>query len=151
MSYRDVGGTPGGLMPFLSGFVLACAGAYLLLQRVTVSSGGGWFFYGYNAFGLSLVPFFAGIVMLAYNGSSWAGRLLVLGGLTIIFAGIIMNLQHLVQSHQPLRYPADSRTAGHRHRSDGARLASDAGAEAVLSAATPAAAPQLVAVSSSSS
>jgi multisubunit Na+/H+ antiporter MnhF subunit len=62
------------------------------MQRVTVSTGGGWYFHGYNSFGLSLIPFFAGIVMLAYSGRSWLGRLLLLAGLTIIFAGIIMNL-----------------------------------------------------------
>jgi uncharacterized protein len=92
MSVRNIGGTPGGLGPFLLGFALAAAGAYLLLQRVTVSSGGGWYLYGYNAFGLSLVPFFAGIGVLAYSGKNWLGWLLLTAGCVIILAGIIMNL-----------------------------------------------------------
>jgi hypothetical protein len=92
MNVRNVGGTPGGLAPFLFGFVLAVAGPYLLLQRVTVSSGGGWYLYGYNAFGLSLVPFFLGVGVLAYGGKSWLGWLLVIAGSTIILAGILMNL-----------------------------------------------------------
>jgi multisubunit Na+/H+ antiporter MnhF subunit len=92
MSFRNIGGTPGGLAPFLWGVVLASAGAYLLLQRVTVSSGGGWNFYGYNAFGLSLVPFFAGVGVLAYSGRNWLGWLLLVAGCTIILAGILMNL-----------------------------------------------------------
>ena len=91
MNLRNVGGTPGGLLPFLVGFVMAIAGAYLLVQRVTVSSGG-WSFYGYNAFGLSLVPFMAGVGVLGYSSKNLLGWLLVLGGLTIVFAGILMNL-----------------------------------------------------------
>lgn len=92
MNLRNVGGTPGGLLPFLIGFVMAVAGAYLLVQRVTVSSGG-WTFYGYNTFGLSLLPFMAGVGVLAYSGRNWLGWLLLIAGLTIIFAGILMNLQ----------------------------------------------------------
>lgn len=87
----NVGGTKGGFAPFLCGFVMAIAGAYLLMQRVTVTSGG-WSFYGYNAFGLSLIPFMAGIGVLAYSGKAWLGWLLTIAGLTIIFAGILMNL-----------------------------------------------------------
>jgi hypothetical protein len=93
MSFRNIGGTSGGLAPFLCGFVLAVAGAYLLLQRVTVASSGGWYFYGYNAFGLSLVPFFAGVGVLAYSGKNLLGWLLMVAGFTIILAGVLMNLQ----------------------------------------------------------
>lgn len=91
MNVRNVGGTPGGLLPFLIGFVMAVAGAYLLVQRVTVTSGG-WYFYGYNAFGLSLIPFMAGVGVLGYSSRNWLGWLLLAAGLTIIFAGILMNL-----------------------------------------------------------
>lgn len=91
MNIRNVGGTPGGLVPFLVGFAMAVAGAYLLVQRVTVTSGG-WSFYGYNAFGLSLIPFMAGVGVLAYSSKNGLGWLLLIAGLTIIFAGILMNL-----------------------------------------------------------
>ena len=52
---RNVGGTSGGLGSFLLGLVMMAGGGYLLLNQVTVTSGF-WSFYGYNAFGLSLVP-----------------------------------------------------------------------------------------------
>ena len=56
--FRGAGGTPGGLGEFLVGLAMAVAGGYLLTQQVTVTSGF-WHFWGYNAFGLTLVPFWA--------------------------------------------------------------------------------------------
>jgi hypothetical protein len=67
------------------------AGGYLLLNQVTVTSGF-WSFYGYNAFGLSLVPLLFGVLLLFYNGRGIFGWLLVLAGLAIIGAGILTNL-----------------------------------------------------------
>ncbi|HVF87081.1 MAG TPA: hypothetical protein VM866_05795, partial [Pyrinomonadaceae bacterium] len=52
---RGAGGTPGGVGEFLLGVGMAVAGAYLLTNRVTVTSGY-WSVWGYNAFGLSLLP-----------------------------------------------------------------------------------------------
>ena len=57
---RGAGGTPGGLGTFLAGAAMVVAGGYLLLNRVTVTSGF-WSFWGYNAFGLSLFPLLIGI------------------------------------------------------------------------------------------
>jgi hypothetical protein len=88
---RGAGGTPGGVGTFLAGLAMVVAGGYLLLARVSVVSGG-WRFYGYDAFGLSLVPLLIGIGMLFYNGGSVAGWLLTGAGAIIIFAGIIANL-----------------------------------------------------------
>ena len=88
---RGAGGTPGGLGEFFSGLAMAIAGGYLLLQQVTVSSGI-WQLWGYNAFGLSLVPLLVGIMMLFFDGKSKLGWLLTLGGALIILAGIITNL-----------------------------------------------------------
>lgn len=90
-SIRDVGGTSGGLGSFLLGAVMTVAGGYLLLTNVTVTSGF-WSFYGYNAFGLSLIPLLFGILLLFYNGRGVLGWLLVLAGLVIVGAGILMNL-----------------------------------------------------------
>src|SRR5215208_2063153 len=87
----DVGGTAGGLGSFLLGAVMTAAGGYLLLNQVTVTTGF-WSFYGYNTFGLSLVPLLFGILLLFYNGRGILGWLLVLGGLAIIGAGILMNM-----------------------------------------------------------
>jgi len=89
--WEGVGGTPGGMGEFLLGLGMAVAGAYMLASSVTVSSGS-WHVWGYNAFGLSLVPLIFGIGLLFYNGRSKVGWLLLFAGVIIIFAGIIMNL-----------------------------------------------------------
>jgi hypothetical protein len=77
---------------FLGGAAMVVAGGYLLLDRVNVTSGL-WSFYGYDAFGLSLVPLLAGIGVLFYNGRSVAGWLLTGAGAVIILAGVIANLR----------------------------------------------------------
>jgi uncharacterized protein len=85
------GGTPGGLGTFLAGSAMVVAGGYLLLTRVTVSSGL-WMLWGYNAFGLSLVPLLVGIGILFFDGRSFAGRFLTGAGALFILTGIIANL-----------------------------------------------------------
>jgi hypothetical protein len=81
---------------FFGGAAMVVAGGYLLLTRVTVVSGG-WRFYGYDAFGLSLVPLLIGIGMLFFNGKSVAGWLLASAGALIIVVGILANLQMYFQ------------------------------------------------------
>lgn len=89
---RGAGGTPGGVGTFFGGAAMVVAGGYLLLTKVTVTSGF-WSFYGMNAFGLSLIPLLAGIGLLFFDGRSRAGWLLAGAGAVIILAGIIANLQ----------------------------------------------------------
>jgi hypothetical protein len=89
---RGAGGTEGGIGTFLIGFAMAVAGAWLLTNQVTVTSGF-WHIGGYSAFGLSLLPFIIGIGLLFFNGRSILGWLLTLAGAVIIFAGIIANLE----------------------------------------------------------
>jgi hypothetical protein len=89
---RGAGGTPGGVGEFLFGLALAVAGAYMLTERVTVTSAY-WSLWGHSAFGLSLLPLVIGIGLLFYNGKSIAGWLLTFAGAVIILAGIITNLQ----------------------------------------------------------
>src|SRR6188768_1677583 len=91
------GGTNGGVGMFFGGLALVIAGGYLLLTRVSVVSGG-WHFYGYNAFGLSLFPLLIGIGVLFYNGRSVPGWLLTAGGALIIVVGIVSNLQIYFQT-----------------------------------------------------
>ena len=88
---RGAGGTRGGVGEFLLGLGMAVAGAYLLTQQVTVTSGY-WTLWGYNAFGLSLLPLLFGVGLLFFNGRSIAGWLLTFAGVVIIFVGIIANL-----------------------------------------------------------
>ena len=88
---KGAGGTSGGIGMFFGGAALVVAGAYLLLTRVSVVSGG-WQFYGYNAFGMSLFPLLIGIGVLFYDGRSIPGWLLTGGGALIILVGIVANL-----------------------------------------------------------
>lgn len=85
-------GTPGGIPMFLIGFLMAVAGGYLLTSQVTVTSGI-WALWGYNSFGLSLLPFIVGVLMLFFDGRSKIGWLLLVAGVVIILAGIIANLR----------------------------------------------------------
>lgn len=94
---RGAGGTPGGVGTFLCGAAMVVAGGYLLLTRVTVASGG-WTLWGYNAFGLSLLPLLIGIGLLFFNGRSIAGWGLLGAGAVIIVAGILSNLHIYFQS-----------------------------------------------------
>lgn len=89
---RGAGGTEGGLGMFLIGFAMAVAGGWLLTNQVTVTSGF-WHIWGYNGFGLSLIPLFVGIALLFFNGKSIPGWLLTIAGLVIIFVGILTNLE----------------------------------------------------------
>lgn len=89
---RGAGGTPGGLGEFLVGLAMAVAGGYLLTSQVTVVSGS-WTLWGRDAFGLSLIPFIAGVAVIFFKGRSVLGWLLLLAGAVIILAGILMNLE----------------------------------------------------------
>jgi len=89
---QGAGGTPGGLGTFLLGLAMAVAGSYWLTTQVTVTSGY-WYFWGYNAFGLSLIPLLLGIGLLFCNGRSIPGWLLTFAGMVIIFVGILMHLE----------------------------------------------------------
>ena len=88
---RGAGGTSGGIGTFLVGLGMLVVGGYLLLTRVTVGSGA-WLLWGYNAFGLSLLPLLGGIGWLFYDGRSVGAWLLAAVGALIILAGILANL-----------------------------------------------------------
>ena len=89
---KGAGGTSGGLGAFFAGAAMVVAGGYLLLSRVTVSSGF-WEFGGRSTFGLSLVPLLVGIGVLFFNGKSRLGWVLTAAGSLIIVTGILANLR----------------------------------------------------------
>ena len=89
--WEGAGGTRGGVGEFLLGVGMAVAGAYIFASSVIVTSSW-WTIWGYNAFGLSLVPLILGVGLLFFNGRSKVGWLLLFVGVVIIFSGIIMNL-----------------------------------------------------------
>ena len=88
---QGAGGTRGGIGTFLLGAAMVVVGGYLLLTRVTVSSGS-WMWSGTSLFGLSLLPLLAGIGLLFFNGRSVAGWILLVAGALIILAGILANM-----------------------------------------------------------
>ena len=88
---RGAGGTPGGVGQFVFGLGMVIAGGYLFLSRVTVTSGY-WTLWGYNAFGVSLIPLLLGIGLLFFDGRSAFGWILTFGGVIVIMVGIIANL-----------------------------------------------------------
>lgn len=94
---RGAGGTPGGVGTFLVGAAMIVGGGYLLLTQVMVTSGG-WSLWGYNAFGLSLLPLLVGIGVLFFNGRSLLGWGLTGAGALIIVAGILANMHIYFQS-----------------------------------------------------
>ena len=89
---RGAGGTEGGIGLFFLGFICAVAGGWLLMNQVTVH-GGGWTLWGYDSFGLSLLPFLLGVGLLFFNGRSVAGWLLLIAGVVIVIAGVLANLR----------------------------------------------------------
>ncbi len=90
--FRGVGGTSGGVGEFLIGLAMTVAGAYLFTNWVVVTSSF-WTMWGYNTFGLSLLPLIFGIGILFFNGKSIVGWILLFIGIVVIFTAIIMNLQ----------------------------------------------------------
>ena len=89
---RGAGGTPGGVGQFVFGLGMVIAGGYLFLSRVTVMSGY-WTLWGYNAFGVSLIPLLIGIGLLFFDGRSAFGWILTFGGAIVMLVGVIANLQ----------------------------------------------------------
>ena len=89
---KGAGGTPGGIGQFFIGLMCAVAGGWLLTNQVQVTSGGFWNLYGYNGFGLSLIPFILGTGLIFFNGKSIMGWLLLAAGVVIVFVGILSNL-----------------------------------------------------------
>jgi hypothetical protein len=93
---RGAGGTPGGIGTFFAGLAMVLVGGYLLLNRLTVTTGY-WTLWGQDAFGLTLLPLLAGVAILFFNGRSALGWLLAVGSAALILVGIIANLRVYLQ------------------------------------------------------
>ena len=95
MEFDDLkrpGGTSGGVIEFFVGLAMSISGAYMLINRVIVTSGF-WNWGGYNSFGLSLIPLIIGIALVFFNGRSPIGWILIFVSVIFIGSGILMNLQ----------------------------------------------------------
>lgn len=99
---RGAGGTNGGAGKFLLGFIMMCAGFYMLFQAITVSSTFG-IRTGLFSFhllgtprtlntGMILVPLLFGVGMIFYNSKNLIGWLLSIGSLAAIVIGVIASL-----------------------------------------------------------
>lgn len=99
--FPGAGGTPGGLGEFFVGVVLAGLGFYLLFSHVQVHASY-WNFLGPGgtgrSFGITLIPLLIGVAVLFAHGKSVMGWVLTVGGLLLILAGIIANLDMYFQS-----------------------------------------------------
>ena len=87
----NVGGTSGGLSHFLLGAGMVGLGGYLLLQQVVVTSHS-WRFFGFDGFGISLIPLILGVGMLFFNGRNPLAWLLTAFGAIVILGGILASL-----------------------------------------------------------
>lgn len=100
---RGAGGTPGGLGQFFIGFIMMCAGFYLLFNAITVSSnfGMGMRLYGMSAFGsnfnitsgMVMIPFIFGVGIIFYNSKNILGWLLGIGSLAALIFGVIASIR----------------------------------------------------------
>jgi len=105
---RGAGGTSGGTADFFIGLVMAIAGLYLLLSRITVSHA---FNLGYPLYqvpmgftnlsltsGGMLVPLMFGVGLIFFNARSVWGWVLAGGSLAAIVFGVIMSLTISLQA-----------------------------------------------------
>lgn len=105
---RGAGGTSGGIGHFFIGIVMMCAGFYLLLNSISVSSsfGHGASLYNFSAFGSNhaitggtiIFPFMFGIGINFYNSKNPIGWLLTLGSITALIFGVISSIRFSFRS-----------------------------------------------------
>jgi hypothetical protein len=108
MRVNGAGGTKGGAGSFFIGFFMMCAGIYLLLQAISVTSpfGMGFGLYSFGAFGSSysvtsgmiMIPFIIGVGMIFFNDRNYLGWSLAVGALISLLAGVIMNIHFTFRS-----------------------------------------------------
>lgn len=99
---RGAGGTPGGVGQFFLGFIMMCAGFYMLFNAIVVTSrfGIGMRLFGLSAFGygvgvtsgMVLVPFIFGVGLIFYNSRNPLGWLLAMGSLAALMFGVIASV-----------------------------------------------------------
>ncbi len=105
MAIKGAGGTRGGTGSFILGFLMMCAGFYMLMQSIIVTNrfgfGAGLFSFGFFGTqlnvtgGMVLVPFMFGVGIVFYNSKNILGWGLVAGSIVALVVGVISNI-HLV-------------------------------------------------------
>lgn len=91
--FEGPGGTPGGAVEVLVGLLMIGIGIYIVFEHVTVHTSF-WRFFGGpgTSFGLTMLPLLGGIGVLFFNGRSTLGWVLTVGGISLILAGVLMNM-----------------------------------------------------------
>ena len=107
MGIKGAGGTPGGSGRFILGFLMMCAGGYMLLHSIGVANpfGFGYGLYNFGFFGWSmsltsgmiLIPLLFGVGLIFYNSKNPVGWLLACGSLVALVAGVLMNLRFVMR------------------------------------------------------
>jgi len=105
---RGAGGTSGGLGEFFIGFIMMCAGFYMLLNSISVTSsfGMGARLYGFSALGGNyavtsgtiMFPFIFGVGLVFYNSKNILGWLLTLGSIAALIFGVIASIHFSLRS-----------------------------------------------------
>ena len=101
---KGAGGTPGGIMTFLVGLVMACGGFYLLLNSIVLRAnfGLGYRVYSFGGFGVTsgmiMIPFLFGVGMIFYNGRSSLGWLLTVGSAVALIFGVLSTVNFTLRS-----------------------------------------------------
>ena len=95
---RGAGGTDGGLISFLVGFIMMCTGFYMLLNAIVVRShfNFGHSLYSVGGFGITtgmiLIPFIFGIGMIFFNSKNYIGWLLTIASIAALIFGVISSI-----------------------------------------------------------
>lgn len=100
---NGAGGSSGGIGQFFIGLIMMCAGFYMLLNAITVTSGFGLGsqLYSYtvlgNSFGITggtvLIPFIFGIGLIFFNANNILGWVLSIGAISALIFGVISTLR----------------------------------------------------------
>ncbi len=105
---KGAGGTSGGFGHFFIGLTMMCAGFYMLLNAISVTStfGMGMRLYGFSSLGGSyhvtsgmiMIPFIFGIGLIFYNSKNILAWVLTIGSLTALIFGVIASINFTFKS-----------------------------------------------------
>ena len=104
---NGAGGSSGGIGQFFIGLIMMCAGFYMLLNAISVTSnfGLGSRIYSVNAFGgvgitggTVMIPFVFGVGLIFYNAKNILGWILSIGSITALIFGVISSVRFSIRS-----------------------------------------------------
>jgi hypothetical protein len=105
IEFKGAGGTSGGTSGFFTGLIMMAVGFYMLLNKITITSGFGMgssiyrFGGSYNlTTGMIFIPFIIGIIMIFYNSKKPWGWVLSVASLSAMIFGVISTVQIRMQS-----------------------------------------------------